>query len=183
MYKRCTITAIDGASVKIDDICFYSNILSRNLKDKNEVIAYIVTSGTELDAWADAKTDFLEQFWAKAVCEHILGNTMRKFNNEMQLLTDAKLLSRMNPGSLEDWPITQQPLLFKLLGNPQKKIGVVLSDSCLMSPIKSVSGIIFRTEKEFINCMCCPRENCSGRRIPYDPHYADELKGKINCTQ
>jgi len=38
----------------------------------------------------------------------------------------------MNPGSLEDWPLTEQRVLFALLGDPQAAIGVRLTDSLLM---------------------------------------------------
>ena len=37
-----------------------------------------------------------------------------------------------------------------------------------MSPIKSVSGILFPTEVTYENCQLCPRDLCPGRRAPYD---------------
>jgi hypothetical protein len=75
----------------------------------------------------------------------------------------------MNPGSLEDWPITAQPKLFQLLGDPKKSIGVELLDSMLMLPNQTVSGIRFVSEEGFSNCELCPREHCSHRTIPYNP--------------
>ena len=45
----------------------------------------------------------------------------------------------------------------------------MLTDTFLMVPIKSVSGIFFPTEVSFESCQLCPRENCIGRRAPYDP--------------
>ena len=75
----------------------------------------------------------------------------------------------MNPGSLEDWPIQQQTQVFELLGDPLRDVGVRLTDSFLMVPIKSVSGIRYPTETSFESCQLCPREKCTGRRAPYDP--------------
>lgn len=45
-----------------------------------------------------------------------------------------------------DWPIQEQRKLFEIIGNTKDLIGVELTDSCLMLPIKSVSGIWFPAE-------------------------------------
>ena len=42
-----------------------------------------------------------------------------------------------------------------------------------MKPIKSVSGIWFPTEESFESCRLCPREQCRGRRTPYDKNLFD----------
>jgi hypothetical protein len=49
-------------------------------------------------------------------------------------------LSRMNPGSLSDWPVEEQQKLCAIRGNTEDSIGVRLS-TALMIPIYSVSGI------------------------------------------
>jgi len=76
----------------------------------------------------------------------------------------------MSPGSLADWPITQQTQLFTLLGDVEGAIGVQLTDSFLMVPMKSVSGMHFPTEISFHSCSLCPRKECPGRSAPYDEH-------------
>ena len=75
----------------------------------------------------------------------------------------------MNPGSLADWPLEEQRHLFRLLGEPRKAIGVELTESFLMVPIKSVSGLRFPSGAHYENCQLCPRDPCPGRRAPYDP--------------
>ena len=82
-------------------------------------------------------------------------------------------ISRMNPGSLPDWPLPEQQQLFALLGGGPASIGIKLTDSFLMVPIKSVSGIWFPNEESFESCRLCPREKCPGRRAPYDPDLYD----------
>ena len=72
----------------------------------------------------------------------------------------------MNPGPLKDWPLGEQRQLFFLFGDVKQAIGVELTESFLMYPVKSVSGIIFPTEVNYENCQLCPRENCPGRRAP-----------------
>jgi hypothetical protein len=47
---------------------------------------------------------------------------------------------------------------------------VTLTDSFLMVPTKSVSGIVFPTEVSFESCRLCPRSDCPGRRAKYDPN-------------
>jgi hypothetical protein len=74
----------------------------------------------------------------------------------------------MNPGSLPDWPLSEQRPLFTLLGENPGTIGVELMDSFLMTPVKSVSGMWFPTEERFESCQLCQRHNCPGRRAQFD---------------
>ena len=73
----------------------------------------------------------------------------------------------MSPGSLEDWPITEQTKLFSIFGDTERLIGVRLTDSMLMVPRKSISGILFPSEEGFTSCQLCDRERCPGRKAPY----------------
>lgn len=77
-------------------------------------------------------------------------------------------LSRMSPGSLEDWPVTEQKPLFSVFGNVEDLVGVTLTESMLMIPRKSVSGIFFPTEVMFFSCQLCPRKVCPERKAPYE---------------
>jgi hypothetical protein len=80
-----------------------------------------------------------------------------------------KKLGLMDPGSLEDWPIAEQAPLFALLGDTEGRLGVRLTDSLLMVPRKSISGILFPSEESFTSCRLCPRNPCQGRRVDYEP--------------
>jgi len=64
-------------------------------------------------------------------------------------------------------PISQQKQLFQLLGDVESAVGVGLTDSFLMMPNKTVSGIFFPTEVNFVSCQLCTRENCPRRRTEY----------------
>lgn len=72
---------------------------------------------------------------------------------------------RVNPGQ-EGWPIEQQRLVFKLI--PAEKIGVRLTESCLMLPRKSVSFIIGAGKEmcdEAVPCdFCSKRQKCRWRK-------------------
>jgi hypothetical protein len=69
---------------------------------------------------------------------------------------------------LPDWPIEEQRPLFQLLGDVPAAIGVRLTESLLMLPAKSVSGIYFPTETSFFSYQLCPRKRCDSRKARYN---------------
>ena len=89
-------------------------------------------------------------------------------------------LSNMSPGSLEDWPITEQTKLFSIFGDTERLVGVRLSDSLLMVPRKSISGILFPSEEGFVACQLCDRERCPGRKVPYGVGPDQQLRKQTN---
>ncbi|MEG1478244.1 MAG: vitamin B12 dependent methionine synthase, partial [Clostridiales bacterium] len=70
--------------------------------------------------------------------------------------------------SLVDWSITEQQELFTVFGENADKIMVNLSETSLMYPVKSVSGIRYPSKKEFKNCELCQRKNCPTRESEFD---------------
>ncbi|MFM8320526.1 MAG: vitamin B12 dependent methionine synthase, partial [Chloroflexota bacterium] len=84
----------------------------------------------------------------------------------------------MNPGSgdVDVWPIEQQAGLFRLLGDGPERIGVRLGETFLMSPVKTVSGILFATEKDFRTCQVCRREGCPNRQAAFDQAMWEALR-------
>ncbi|HNT77677.1 MAG TPA: vitamin B12 dependent-methionine synthase activation domain-containing protein [Anaerolineae bacterium] len=168
LYKLAFIEAKAEDAVVIEGVRFTSRVLRVNLDVAHRVFAYIITCGRELDDWAQAFDDIVHRFWADAIKEMALRTAIQALT---QHLNDCYSLGRtamMSPGSLADWPIQEQRPLFALLGDTRAAIGVALTDSFLMIPDKSVSGIRFPTEESFESCQLCPRETCPGRRAPYD---------------
>ncbi|MBN1902577.1 hypothetical protein JW926_14730 [Candidatus Sumerlaeota bacterium] len=104
--------------------------------------------------------------WQGSVTSNPAG--MKGLNRQME---ERHLLGKsasMSPGSLKDWPLEEQIPLFSLLGDTRESIGVSLTESLLMTPTKTISGIWFATEESFESCQLCPREECPARRAPYD---------------
>ena len=167
----CRIVYVDERtedSVVIDRHRFRSRVLRVNLDDVSRLVAYVATCGIELQRWAAQINDMIVQYWAEAVKQMALGEAIQALNRRISETHLVGQTSAMSPGSLADWPITQQRPLFELLGDPWTSIGVELTESCLMLPNKSVSGVRFPTEVRFENCQLCPREWCPSRRAPYD---------------
>ena len=154
--------------VVIDGVRFSSRILRMNLDKPNHVFVYVATCGQELEAWACGYSDLLPRFWADAISEAILRVASQALADHLAERYQPGRTSHMNPGSLKDWPIAEQVPLFNLLGDVRGAIGVYLTESLLMLPRKSVSGIEFPTEASFASCQLCPRDICPGRRAPYD---------------
>jgi hypothetical protein len=77
----------------------------------------------------------------------------------------SKITNRYSPGYCH-WSVADQHKLFSLLG--ETPCGVSLTDSSLMSPVKSVSGIIgIGPDVRFreYQCTLCLSENCAYRRL------------------
>ncbi|MBN2390423.1 MAG: vitamin B12 dependent methionine synthase [Anaerolineae bacterium] len=173
LYKVAFIDARDDDTVVIDGMKFTSRVLSVNLEPVYRVFPYVVTCGVELDAWAHAQEDMLYQYWADLIKEMALREAVQTLNVQMTEQYGLGKMAAMSPGSLADWPLPQQRPLFTILGDVKGAIGVELSDSFLMTPNKTVSGLRFATGRQdwrddFTSCQLCPRENCPGRRAPYD---------------
>ena len=168
LYKVAFIDARDDDAVVIDGVNFTSRVLSVNLEPVYRVFPYVATCGVELDDWAHAQEDMLYQYWADLIKEMALREAVKTLNAHMTEQYGLGKMSAMAPGSLADWPLPQQRPLFTILGDVKGAIGVELSDSFLMSPNKTVSGLRFATADDFASCQLCPREKCPGRRAPYD---------------
>jgi len=153
----------------IGGIRFHSRVLGVNLRDVHRVFPFVVTSGLEVEVWSQEITDPLMRFHADTVKELVLYQAAERLAAHIDQAFALKGATAMNPGSLEDWPLSEQAPLFRLLGDVKAMIGVTLTESFLMHPVKSVSGIRFPAEASFESCMLCPRESCPNRRAPYDP--------------
>ncbi len=167
-YRPALITQRDDTQVVIDGVALESRVLSTNLRDVHRVFLFLATCGTELDAWAHSLEDMVHQFWAEEIKAQALQAALRALNARIEADYHPGKTATMNPGSLADWPLPQQRPLFQLMGDAAERLGISLSDSYLMTPNKSVSGIRFATESGFESCQLCPMPDCPGRRAPYD---------------
>jgi hypothetical protein len=118
--------------------------------------------------------DILKKYYLDILGTLALTSARKYFQGQLKSKYAIEKMSFMSPGSLADWPIQEQRPLFKLLGDPQKSIGVRLTDNMLMLPAKSVSGVYFPTEASFFSCQLCPRKDCIGRRAAFDHKKAEE---------
>lgn len=177
-YKESCVELLDDEYVIVDGVKLKSRILRTNLESARTVYPFLLTSGMELEDWSRSFSDMLHQFWADTIKSIALGSAVKAFEERLQGLHPGDQLSTMNPGSLEDWPLSEQNSLFAILGNAHETVGVSLTESLMMVPVKSTSGIRFHSQEHFVNCQLCSRKDCPGRRAPYDEHLSATRYGK-----
>ena len=114
--------------------------------------------GSMLDATASEGAELV----ARAITSHVYKNLMSQGR-----LTDSSGVLEFSPGYC-GWHVTGQKKLFKYL-RPEE-IGITLNDSCLMQPLKSVSGVIIAGPKtalvfedSFPGCDHCQTHSCRDR--------------------
>jgi hypothetical protein len=138
-------------------------------RDKRRAFPYIATCGPKLEKWSEGyQQDYLLGFWADEIKKKFLNRIAIAFRAHLkEHYRTAGHLAALNPGSLKEWPISGQAALFDMLGGReavQEAIGVTYSDSFLMFPTKTISGVAFESEAFFENCQYCPLEKCPNRR-------------------
>ena len=171
LYKVAYVDEIDNPNVTIDGVRFTSAVLAHNMEGVHRVFAFVCTCGAEVDDWSHSEKDYIVSLWLDIIKERILLDARHFLHDYIMKKYGIKTLSSINPGSgnVDTWPITQQRELFRLLGTVTEDTGVRLSESCLMLPTKSTSGLLYASDKEFINCSLCERKNCHRRRAEYKP--------------
>jgi len=170
LYAEAFVGERGDDTIQVGGVTFVSRMLRRRLAAVERVFPYVATCGHEMDCVALPADDALAQFWWDTIKAELLSTARARL---LAHLTDRFRLgqtARMSPGSgdAEVWPIEQQRLLFALLGGVTPFIGVTLTESCLMIPNKTVSGLLFSTEHDFLTCQVCHREVCQNRKAPFD---------------
>ena len=168
-YRVAYVESRGDDHLVIERVTFTSRVLRVNLEKVFRVFPYVATCGLELEEWSKSIDGMLEKFWADSIKEMAVRWAVKHLNEHLMDRYRPGQMSRMNPGSLPDWPLSEQRPLFTVLGGGPGTIGVQLKESFLMAPVKSVSGIWFPTEEGFESCQLCEREKCPGRRAAYDP--------------
>jgi len=166
-------------SLDVGGTRFTSRVLRVNLDKIERVFPYIATCGSEVDEITIPSEHLMENFYLDTIKGMVLGSAISYLKDYLTRNYALGQVTHMNPGSLDDWPVTQQKELFSIFGNVEDCIGVKLTESYLMIPLKSVSGIYFPTQIKFESCQLCPREECSGRRAPYDPSLAGRYRERM----
>ncbi|MDE5672948.1 MAG: methionine synthase [Duncaniella sp.] len=148
-------------------------IISRQLRGSSRYTFFIATAGMEFEEFQHALMadgDMVKVFIADAIGSVIAEKAADRMEEELQLLLDPsgwRHTNRFSPGYC-GWHVSGQQELFRLFPD-EKPCGVKLSSSSLMTPIKSVSGVIGLGEnvrKLEYSCGLCDFKQCYKRKIP-----------------
>jgi hypothetical protein len=144
--------------------------IARQISGSDSFALFITTAGNSFDAWIKSKSsegDVLAEYLCSSIGSVIadkVADILQEEINIMAVEAGKGITNRYSPGYCS-WNIREQRAIFDLL--PSEKIGVSLTPSFLMKPIKSVSGIIgIGTEKTPGPYMCdlCNMTNCLVKR-------------------
>ena len=120
-------------------------VITPYLLDADRYVLFIATAGQEFEQFqhevkssGDILQEFLLDSLGSAIAEAVVREVCSKVENYV-LPLGYGVSHPYSPGYC-GWHVTQQKFLFSLL--PEQPCGVRLSESSLMSPIKSVSGVI-----------------------------------------
>lgn len=145
-------------------------IIRRYLEGAEQVAVFVATAGEGMERLlreAADSGDVFSQYVLDTAGSEIAEATAELL--EAAVVREAvrcgrQITNRLSPGYC-GWDVAEQKKLFALL--PERFCGITLSESALMHPIKSVSGIIGlgrKVEREAYTCVLCDREDCVRRR-------------------
>ena len=174
LYEVRFIEAKLEDAVMVDGMRLKSRVLRKNLEQAERIFPFVITLGSGLGDKQAQTTDLLENYYLDTIGNVALNSARKQLKRHLKSQFALEKISSMAPGSLPDWPIEEQAPLFKLLGDVDAAIGVKLTDSLLMLPAKSISGLYFPTEVSFFSCQLCPRKRCESRKAQFSPELAEE---------
>ena len=148
-------------------------IIMRQLRGSEAYALFICTSGTEYEAYLQRLKDngdmvrvFIADALGSVIAEHCADQMEICVQESIDKL-GWRHTNRFSPGYC-GWHVSQQQLLFPLFGG--RACGVSLTESSLMVPIKSVSGVIGLGEKvrklEY-TCGLCDFKQCYKRKLKF----------------
>ncbi|KUO75693.1 MAG: hypothetical protein APF77_04150 [Clostridia bacterium BRH_c25] len=155
--------------IVVEGVKFSSRILCANIGDAQKLFPFLATCGAELAEWAKCKEDMLDAFTVDILQQLACKTAGEAVYRKIMKDNGMEHISKMNPGSLADWPLSEQKNLFQLFKGREAQVGIILTDCYLMIPVKSVSGIWFSKEIKFENCQLCQRPDCPSRVSDYSP--------------
>lgn len=169
--ERCITnhSLVDGIpSVTIGEVVLTGKALGV-LNGIHRVFAYVATCGEEMEGFDVSSMDMLAPYWIDAIKGQGLRDARLALMSYCRQTWGILKPKSLNPGSgnVDIWPIEEQRGLFEILGGAQD-IGVSLTDSFLMVPNKSISGLIFASPTgEYESCAYCEKGRCPDRRVPF----------------
>jgi hypothetical protein len=144
--------------------------IARQIDGSDSFVLFITTAGNSFDSWIKSKAaggDILAEYLCSSIGSVIadkVADVIQEEVNSFAAKTGKGITNRYSPGYCS-WNIREQRGIFDLL--PSEKVGVTLTPSFLMKPIKSVSGIIGIGPGKLLGpymCDLCDMTNCLVKR-------------------
>ena len=156
----------DRHHIRIADVDFITNkIVYHQLKHSRQIAVFVCTAGEGISQWSkqmmssDPLKGFIADILGSVVVETAIDAIQQKLSDHMQQ-AGLKITNRYSPGYC-GWHTHEQHKLFGLLEGDT--CGIQLTESALMLPIKSVSGLIGIGANVHFNpytCQLCEATHC-----------------------
>ena len=161
---------LDKTHLRIGDVEFHcGSIITGYLDGVERFVVFVATAGTEYEAYihelkasGDLVTEYIADALGSVIAEACVSG-IAEHAEQMAVYTGDVLTYPYSPGYC-GWHIREQANLFSLL--PDTPCGVRLTESSLMMPIKSVSGIYglgAGIKKQGYACDICGLKTCYKR--------------------
>ncbi len=172
-YALKDVREVRGNQVFIEgDVVFESQVISKLLSKCRQVAIFVLTIGGRLEEIAAKLAEgnmIVESYMLDAIGSSAVEGLAESVNDRIRERARQRGLAasrRFSPGYC-DWSINQQEAVFRALAG--KTSSVQLSSGCLMTPQKSISGIIGigtgdSGVTDYNPCKTCEKRNCVGRR-------------------
>jgi len=165
--------SVDKAgSICVEGITFFvGKKIAQQLKFSDGGALFICTAGEGISNFSKslmAKGELIEGYMLDVIGSVTVEAAIDKIQLSLELeLTNSgqKMTNRYSPGYC-GWALSEQKQFFTLF--PKNHCGINLSDSCLMDPLKSVSGVIGfgkNVNKTAYECQMCELQTCIYRKI------------------
>jgi Vitamin B12 dependent methionine synthase, activation domain len=160
--------------ITLGDVPFYvGGVLFPRFKNVEKIAVTLCTAGSKLDELSQNYINNGENligYFINALGNLITDKALENIKTNLKNSTSSlgySITECYCPGYC-DWPLSEQKKIFSLL--PEKFCNVILTDSCLMLPLKSVSGLIgigINVQEDFPQCRICSLTNCYMRKEVY----------------
>ncbi len=169
MYKVVSLENEDD-TILLDGVQFESKKLHHLLEACDKVVVFLITLGEKVDELVRKHSkeqphygyilDSAASIAVESAAQHFQKLIEEKVNGQGQTSL------RYSPGYC-DWPLSEQKKIFEIL--PHEKFDINLSDTFLMSPLKSITGIIgiaSNCSEDFVKSTCelCNKIHCQYKR-------------------
>lgn len=146
-------------------------IINKMLNNAEEYIFFMVTAGPAPESLSRTLLEegqYLEGYLVDLIGSGIVESAVNQLHDHIRNMAASRGFKATNwysPGYCS-WNVSEQQKLFSLI--PKGCCGITLSDSSLMSPIKSLSGIVgIGTSVKFqeYTCEICNMKDCMFRKV------------------
>ena len=146
-------------------------IIPKMLRNSLSYAFFLVTAGPEPENLARSlmtEGNYLEGYVVDLLASALVDSAADQVQEQVRILvkqSGLQITNRYSPGYCS-WNVEEQQKLFSLF--PEECCGISLSESSLMSPVKSISGIIGigrDVKYQDYTCEICSMLNCHFRRV------------------